>query len=210
MAYYTYSYTATTITITIHGLTPGVSKYRFFCVLENNGTDVDVLLSDTDYTNKYYGTKTATDTEMVCTVARNMNFTYRVNAAIDYVTQTGATIQAGSESGGNDEGGEEGSRPSDWAWQSTIAKGQPIQISAMEWSDFCDRINEFREYKNLTAYNFTSVSRGTEISAAIVNQAWTAINAISGHGTMPSAAVSDGLMYASFFTGLASALNAIS
>lgn len=105
---------------------------------------------------------------------------------------------------------EASTRPSDWAWTSTIASGKPVQIKATEWNNFCSRINMFRSYKGMSSYSFTKATSGAEISAAIVNEARTAISAISGHGTLPSAAVSGGKMYASFFTGLASALNAIS
>lgn len=100
-------------------------------------------------------------------------------------------------------------RPWDWAWYSTIVSGGTIGLSALEWNDFCDRINEFRVYDGLSEYNFTTVSQGTTISASIVNQARTAISAISGHGTLPSAAVSGGAFTASFFNGLKDALNAV-
>ena len=101
-------------------------------------------------------------------------------------------------------------RPTNWSWSSTIEKGKPIKITAVEWNDFCTRINKFRTYKGLTAYNFTTVSNGTPISATIVNQAHTAINGITGHGTLPSTAVSGGAITASFFNTLKDALNAIS
>lgn len=101
------------------------------------------------------------------------------------------------------------SRPSDWAWYSAIVSGGAVGLSALEWNDFCARINEFRVYAGLSEYSFTVVSKGTAISASICNQARTAISAISGHGTLPSAAVSGGPMYASFFNGLKDALNAI-
>lgn len=101
-------------------------------------------------------------------------------------------------------------RPSNWSWYSAIASGASINLSATEWNTFCSRINEFRAYAGLTQYYFTTVYSGTAISAAICNEAWYAINAISGHGTMPSMALSGGPLYASFFTGLRDALNAVS
>lgn len=102
------------------------------------------------------------------------------------------------------------SRPEDWEWWYTVSSNADVNLYADEWTDFCFRINEFRIYKGMGQYDFDPVTSGvTDISAYICNQAWTAINAISGHGTMPSMAVSDGDMYASFFTGLRDALNAI-
>ena len=104
----------------------------------------------------------------------------------------------------------ENTRPTNWSWSSTIEKGKPIKITAVEWNNFCTRINKFRTYKGLTTYNFTTVSKGTPISAIIVNQARTAINGITGHGALPSKAVSGGAITASFFNTLKNALNAIS
>lgn len=101
-------------------------------------------------------------------------------------------------------------RPDDWSWNSTIRAGADIAISAPDWNNFCSRINEFRAYAGLSSYSFTTVSRGTVISAAIVNQARTAISAISGHGTLPSAAVPGDEITARFFNTLTSALNSIS
>ena len=100
-------------------------------------------------------------------------------------------------------------RPADWSWESTIRSGKPIAITASEWNAFTTRINEFREYAGLSSYSFTTVSSGTPISYWIVNQARTAISEISGHGSLPSAAVSGGKIYASFFNSLASALNSV-
>lgn len=102
-----------------------------------------------------------------------------------------------------------GTRPDDWSWDSTIESGSAITITAVEWNNFCARINEFREYAGLSSYSFTTVRSGTTISATIVNQARTAISEISGHGTLPSAAVSGGVINASFFNTLVSALNSI-
>ena len=104
----------------------------------------------------------------------------------------------------------ENTRPANWSWTSTIAKGKPIKITAVEWNNFCTRINKFRTYKGLTTYNFTTVSKGMSISATIVNQARTAINGITGHGALPSKAASGGAITASFFNTLKNALNAIS
>ena len=100
-------------------------------------------------------------------------------------------------------------RPDDWSWWSTISSGSAIAITAAEWNAFTTRINEFREYADLSSYSFTTVSSGTPISYWIVNQARTAISEISGHGSLPSAAVSGGKISASFFNSLASALNSI-
>ena len=100
-------------------------------------------------------------------------------------------------------------RPDNWSWWSTISPGSAIAITAEEWNAFTTRINEFREYDGLGTYWFTTATSGMAISYWIVNQARTAISEISGHGSLPSAAVSGGKIYASFFNSLASALNSV-
>lgn len=101
-------------------------------------------------------------------------------------------------------------RPDNWAWWSLVAKGEEILLSASEWVAFGECINEFREYKDLSAYTFTvPVSGTTKISAAIANQARTAINAIPTRGTMPAETVQGELITAAFFNDLKDALNAV-
>lgn len=100
-------------------------------------------------------------------------------------------------------------RPDNWSWWSTISPGSAIAITAEEWNAFTARINEFRDYYGLDRYWFTTATSGMVISYWIVNQARTAISEISGHGSLPSAAVSGGKIHASFFNSLASALNSI-
>lgn len=101
-------------------------------------------------------------------------------------------------------------RPSNWSWSTTPVRGNTMRLTASDWNSFCRRINEFRDYKGLGAYSFTTVYSGRTMTASQANEARTAINAISGHGTLPSSAVSGSTVTASFFTQLASALNSIS
>ena len=100
-------------------------------------------------------------------------------------------------------------RPSSWQWTSTVSVGSPFMISAQEWRNFCDRINAFRAFKGLGAYSFSNVSSGQAVSATIVNQARTAINAVSTHGTLPPQIVSGDTITAYVFNQLRIALNAI-
>lgn len=100
-------------------------------------------------------------------------------------------------------------RPLDWSWGSIIEPDSKIEITADNWNDFCSRINEFRNYKDLTAFSFTTVISGTAMTAVICNEPWNAINSISGRGSMPNAAVKGNPITASFFNGLKDALNAI-
>ena len=184
-------YTDTTVTIVVQGLTAGVSTYKYFVRLTSDPSDSTV--------------STSTTTAAASTVMRTFgglmpNTSYTANVSVDGAWLGAITFTTEKTD----------SRPSNWSWVSTVGSGKTVNISAAEWNNFCARINAFRTYKDMSNYSFTAATQGADISAAIVNQAWTAINAISGHGTMPSKAVSGGPMYASFFTGLASALNAIS
>lgn len=100
------------------------------------------------------------------------------------------------------------SRPTNWSWHTTKSKGGSINVTASEWNSFCARINQFRQYKDLSNYSFTSVSSGTLITASIVNQAVTAINAMSPPTSALSAS-KGGVITADFFNRLRDSLNSI-
>lgn len=102
-----------------------------------------------------------------------------------------------------------GVRPDNWSWTSTIAKGKPIKITAVEWNNFCTRINAFRIYQNKGNHTFTTVSTGMPISAAIVNEARSGIYGLNNRGTLPTAATKGDKITASFFNTLKDALNAV-
>lgn len=72
------------------------------------------------------------------------------------------------------------SRPADWSWWSAVAAGKPVNISADEWNAFYDRIDAFRIYAGQGAWGlYKPVSKGTVISAAIVNEVRAAIGPIT-------------------------------
>lgn len=89
-------------------------------------------------------------------------------------------------------------RPADWEWQSNIAVGAVVPFSnnafrpltATEWNAFTKRINEFREYRGVSSYSFTTVNSNTNFTASIYNEAVAAIKGISGYGTYLSYATS--------------------
>ena len=100
-------------------------------------------------------------------------------------------------------------RPWDWEWWSNIVSGGEVGLSAIEWNTFCERINEFREYKGLSWYSFMEVSRGDFISASIVNQAVRAIQSMNPPISVPNSVRSGSPLAASFFVGLKNSLNSI-
>lgn len=98
-------------------------------------------------------------------------------------------------------------RPVSWTWHTSKVKGQTIGLTASEWNSFCLRINQFRQYKNLSNYSFTNVTAGSPITAVIMNQAVSAIGAmVSTHGMVSKGSP----ITASFFNTLSTSLNSIS
>ena len=108
-------------------------------------------------------------------------------------------------------------RPSNWNWEFTITSGQPFYnqvgdtvylMRAAHWNAFTTRINEFRTYKGLSSYSFTTATTSTtEIGIRnCINQTITAINAM---GFSQSSIVSGGLVYANIFTTMRSNLNSL-
>lgn len=78
-----------------------------------------------------------------------------------------------------------------WEWYSNIAQGLPMGclvceataehtngikvIPAYEWRDFCNMINDVRRLKKLSSYYFTNPVDGHEFTAAVFNEAVSAI-----------------------------------
>ncbi len=103
-------------------------------------------------------------------------------------------------------------RPARWEWWSMVSSDQPISLSASEWNAFCENINEVREYLALPPYssgNFGNVQPGDQISAATVNHAVWAIGNMNPMASSYEVSSGDTIT-ASFFNGLADALNSIS
>jgi hypothetical protein len=83
-----------------------------------------------------------------------------------------------------------------------------MKLLATAWNSFTAQVNAFRAYKGLSAYSFTAVSSGTTFSAAIFNQAVTAINACSPSTTAASVTAGQAMSIAAF-NNLSTALNSI-
>jgi hypothetical protein len=116
-----------------------------------------------------------------------------------------------------------GGRPNNWAWSYNISSGQNVyQINgkdiiimpATEWNNFTTRINQFRVYKGLSNYAFTTVSSGTTFTRTIINEALTAIRNMSTHFTGGNAVpsnriVGQEILVASYYQQMRDALNSI-
>lgn len=153
------------------------------------------------------------DTGTTFTVVADTWCTYKgAEISSDTVARVSGTVQAKT-------------RPDNWSWTTVIDSSAYIPmdetgfhpVTALEWNNFTDRINQFREYKNCTAFTFTTVrgasngysSSPTVFTPAIYNEAVTAIQGISGYGTLLSSITSGTELTSALFLLLKSELNAI-
>ena len=110
-------------------------------------------------------------------------------------------------------------RPSNWAWTSTVVQGGAITLvnatkkitilTAAEWNAFTVRINDFREYKTVADYSFTTVVAGNAALYSQANEARSAISTLSPPTTLPAAVSQYGKVTAAFINGLKNSLNSI-
>lgn len=98
-------------------------------------------------------------------------------------------------------------RPDNWRWRSIIETGKPVAISADEWNDFTDRIDEFLEYVGLGPSYCTQVYTNDLIADWIVNQAINGVNKASG--SRISNVNAGDKIEARLFLNMESALNSI-
>lgn len=68
-------------------------------------------------------------------------------------------------------------RPPNWEWATPKVAGQDFKLTATEWNQFCERINQFREYIGLnTKISFTPAPYGDgSVYAFMFNQALVGI-----------------------------------
>ena len=98
-------------------------------------------------------------------------------------------------------------RPSSWSWYSSKYSGGTFNLTAYEWNAFCDRINEFRDYKGLSSYSFTYAYSGSSFTANHYNQARNAINVMNTN--IPPYRNSGDVIYASDLNHLMNGLNGV-
>jgi hypothetical protein len=100
------------------------------------------------------------------------------------------------------------SRPSTFSWTTAKTVGGTFNLTAIEWNRLTSKINEFRAYKGLSSYSFTTVSAGNIFTAAIFTQARNAIAAMSTSG-LPGTKSTGDYVNASDLNALRDTLNAI-
>lgn len=104
-------------------------------------------------------------------------------------------------------------RPSNWAWHSQKVRGNSFLLTATEWNSLQTRINDFRRYKGLGRYNFTSAYAGKQVSAIMFNQIISALNVpyldVPSYYILPSMVSSGKPITASDLNAIVSYMNAI-
>ncbi len=98
-------------------------------------------------------------------------------------------------------------RPDDFSWVTAKVSGNNFNLSAYEWNLFTSRINEFRAYQGLSNYSFSTAYSGNDFTAAMYNQARTAISALSGSGSRSPSVFVGGTVYASYLNWIVADLN---
>jgi len=100
-------------------------------------------------------------------------------------------------------------RPSNFSWTYTKSSGSNFNLYAFEWNNFFAKINEFRAYKNLSNYSFTTAYSGYDFYAYMYNQAVTAISNMSPSISLPPTRNSGNIIYATNINQLVTSLNSI-
>lgn len=100
-------------------------------------------------------------------------------------------------------------RPDYFSWDTQKVQGQSFKLTAAEWNSLTRNINMIRTYKNYSTYNFKTVYAGETVTAALYNEARTAIQDISGYGAyIPTVSARDKIT-AYCLNQIVSELNAI-
>lgn len=124
--------------------------------------------------------------------------------------ELGSDTAGGATGGGGGDPDPTPTRPSDFSWSVGKFSGYAFNVTASEWNALCAKINEFRSYKKLDAYAFSSASSGQPLTASQFNQARNAINDMSPSISIPDWVASGYPIYASELNRLRDSLNSVS
>lgn len=101
-------------------------------------------------------------------------------------------------------------RPSDFSWSTSKSTGGSFNITASEWNSLCSKINEFRAYKSLGSYAFSTAYSGNNFLATMYNEARNAIYGMNPSTSIPPYRASGETIYATEINRLRDSLNSIS
>lgn len=71
-------------------------------------------------------------------------------------------------------------RPGYFCFTYAKTSGAAFRLTEYEWNDLTGSINDLRAYKGLSPYGFTAAANGNSFTAAMYNQAVTAVYGITG------------------------------
>jgi hypothetical protein len=100
-------------------------------------------------------------------------------------------------------------RPTNWEWYTAKIAGIPFELTALEWTNFCAKINEFRNYRNYSNYPFSPVSSEEDFLASVFNEATNAISIMTPPTSVPLSKVKEDDVLASDINQLRNALNSV-
>lgn len=100
-------------------------------------------------------------------------------------------------------------RPSYFYWDTAKTSGAKFNLTASEWNRLISNINSVRSYLGYSSASFTKAVAGNEFTAAMFNQARSAIITISGFSGYISQATSGGKVYANMLNALRDGINGL-
>jgi hypothetical protein len=198
--------TDSSVRATIEGLQYPSSYYHLFEMELWRGNEEEYLItqswidsSNLHYTYFDFSGLNSGSTYTLKGFVKSTSTSGRVHAGTVAFTTTGTTV----------------TRPNDWVWTSlsngstTYELGGVLRadvVSSTEWNSFCNRINEFRRWKNLEDFTFTNVASKTSFSNSIYEEARIALSALT---TVPASVSTGETGVNSKIQFLSNALNAI-
>lgn len=100
-------------------------------------------------------------------------------------------------------------RPGYFYWDTAKTSGAKFNLTASEWNRLISNINSVRSYLGYSSASFTKAVAGNEFTAAMFNQARSAIITISGFSGYISQATSGGKVYANMLNALRDGINGL-
>ncbi len=185
------SYTISNITGTTAKLNVSVSPdYTTYCIHWRKTSESDSQRVDRTSSTNFSHTLTGLDSGTEYTVNIQCGGAYG-----PYIGAKNFTTVAG--------------RPSNFAWTYAKVADGNFNLTATEWNAFTTRINEFLNYKGLSDSSFTTATSGAVFTAAMYNQARTAMRRIQGCGTSIPLAETGEIIEAYHLNKIVADLNAI-
>lgn len=203
--------------------TTAPAQPEFTATSKNGVITVSYNLADTSnvtyvYINLYDSTNTtALQTKTLSAASGSVSFT-KVSDGKYYIRAQSVFVYSGSYLYCVDDYGTRytltksitvSSRPASFSWTYSKSSGSDFNLKATEWNSFTSKINEFREWKTLSDYSFTTAVKGNTFTATMFNQAVNAINAM--YSNNPLSTVSKGSTVTAYLlNNIVSVLNNVS